>query len=75
MTTVKECVLQMSTTVKIGGMSCGHCVAGVTKALSGIPGVQNLEVIIGQAKFQGNASIDKVKEAIEEEGYEVISVG
>lgn len=63
------------TTVKISGMSCGHCVAGVKKALGTVPGVQNLEVIIGEAKFEGNANMEAVKTAIEEEGYEVVSVG
>lgn len=64
----------MATVVKISGMSCGHCVVGVKKALSLVPGLENLEVIIGEAKFQGNADIEKVKEAIEDEGYEVIDV-
>jgi copper chaperone len=63
------------TTVKINGMSCGHCVMSVKKALSAVPGIENLDVQIGLAKFEGNADIAKVKEAIEEEGYEVVSVG
>ncbi|MFZ5817614.1 MAG: heavy-metal-associated domain-containing protein [Bacillota bacterium] len=63
------------TVVKINGMSCGHCVMGVKKALSAVPGVENLEVQIGSAKFEGNPDLAKVKEAIEEEGYEVVSVG
>jgi copper chaperone len=63
------------TTVKINGMSCGHCVMSVKKALSTVPGIENLDVQIGLAKFEGNADIAKVKEAIEEEGYEVVSVG
>lgn len=62
------------TTVKIAGMSCGHCVMGVKKALSAVPGVQNLEVQIGEAKFEGNPDIEAVKKAIEEEGYEVVTV-
>jgi len=62
------------TTVKIAGMSCGHCVAGVRKALSGIPGVEKLEVEIGQARFEGNPDMEAVKAAIEAEGYEVVEV-
>jgi copper chaperone len=65
----------MSTTVKISGMSCGHCVASVKKALSSVPGIENLEVTIGQATFEGNVDMEAVKNAIEEEGYEVVSVG
>lgn len=62
------------TTVKIAGMSCGHCVMGVKKALAAIPGIENLEVQIGEAKFEGNADLEAVKAAIEEEGYDVVSV-
>lgn len=63
------------TSIKIAGMSCNHCVMGVKKAISAVPGVENLEVQIGEAKFAGNADIEAVKNAIEEEGYQVVSVG
>lgn len=62
------------TTVKIAGMSCNHCVMGVKKALAAIPGIENLEVKIGEARFEGNADIEAVKAAIEDEGYQVIGV-
>ncbi|MFZ5825558.1 MAG: heavy-metal-associated domain-containing protein, partial [Bacillota bacterium] len=32
------------TTLKISGMSCGHCVMGVKKALAAIPGIQVIDV-------------------------------
>lgn len=62
------------TTVKIAGMSCNHCVMGVKKALAAIPGIENLEVKIGEARFEGNPDIEAVKAAIEDEGYQVIGV-
>jgi copper chaperone len=62
------------TTVKIAGMSCNHCVMGVKKALSAIPGIENLQVEIGAARFEGNVDLEAVKRAIEEEGYEVVEV-
>lgn len=62
------------TKVKIAGMSCGHCVMGVKKALSAIPGIENLQVEIGEARFEGNVDLEAVKRAIEEEGYEVVEV-
>ncbi|MGB5233404.1 MAG: cation transporter, partial [Desulfoprunum sp.] len=31
-------------TIKIKGMSCQHCVAAVTKALSELPGISNVKV-------------------------------
>lgn len=62
------------TTVKIAGMSCGHCVMGVKKALTGVPGIQNLDVQIGRAQFEGKPDLEAVKSAIEEEGYQVVGV-
>ncbi|MGB6289074.1 MAG: cation transporter, partial [Desulfobulbales bacterium] len=34
----------MSTTIKVKGMSCQHCVASVTKALSEIAGIADVQV-------------------------------
>ncbi|MEW8978152.1 MAG: cation transporter [Symbiobacterium sp.] len=62
------------TTVKIAGMSCNHCAMAVRKALEAVPGIRNLEVKIGEAKFEGDVNLDAVKAAIEEEGYEVVEV-
>jgi len=31
-------------TIRIKGMTCQHCVMAVTKALSGINGIQNVKV-------------------------------
>jgi len=36
-------------TLKIGGMSCGHCSAAVEKALKAIPGVHEVTVDLGKA--------------------------
>lgn len=61
-------------TLKITGMSCGHCVMGVKSALSGLTGVTIEEVKIGEAKvgLTAPATIEAVKAAIEEEGYQVV---
>jgi copper chaperone len=61
-------------TLKINGMSCGHCVMGVKSALSGLPGVTIHDVQIGSAKVSitAPANLETVKKAIEEEGYEVV---
>lgn len=66
----------MTTTVKITGMSCGHCVMSVKNALKDLPGIRNLNVMIGQASFESDGAVDtkKIKEIVEEEGYEVVSV-
>lgn len=64
------------TTLKIGGMSCGHCVMQVAKALKAIEGVVVEDVQIGSATFsfdpqkvQETAAADAVRKA----GFEVLA--
>jgi len=61
-------------TVKIKGMSCQHCVASVTKALSELPGVSNVKVDLakGEANYDGEIAIEAVKTAISRIGFEVV---
>ena len=59
-------------TIAIRGMSCGHCVAAVKRALSGVEGVEVKEVTIGSATvgFDPNrTSAERITQAIEAEGY------
>lgn len=61
-------------TMKIDGMSCGHCVSQVKKALEGIEGVQVEQVNIGSATVAFDpaaASEDRIAQAVEDEGYAV----
>jgi copper chaperone len=63
----------------ISGMSCGHCVAAVKKALGTVPGVASDDVAIGSATVTvaPGADADKVRadavRAIEDAGYEARS--
>jgi copper chaperone len=60
----------------IGGMSCGHCVMAVRKALEGIDGVTVDDVRIGQATVQLDESVvqpDAVAEAVRDAGYDVLA--
>jgi len=63
------------TTVKIKGMSCGHCTASVTKALSGIDGIINVQVDLGkgEAVFEETkpVSAEKIKTVISSIGFEI----
>jgi copper chaperone CopZ len=61
----------MSTELKVEGMSCGHCKTSVEKALKGVSGVEKVEVFLqeGRATVEGNAPVDKLIEAVQEEGY------
>jgi len=62
-------------TIKIKGMSCGHCVKAVTKALSEIEGVENVQVDLdkGEASFEETqpVSAEVLQEKIQKAGYEV----
>ncbi len=60
------------TTLKITGMTCGHCVRSVTGALKGVPGVKAAEVDLksGSAKIEGAADPAALVSAVEEEGYQ-----
>lgn len=61
-------------TMKIDGMTCGHCVAQVTKALKGLDGVKVEQLSVGSATvaFDPNAtSEEKIAQAIEDQGYAV----
>jgi copper chaperone len=56
----------------IDGMSCGHCVRAVTKALEELPGVQVEQVSIGSASVSydpGRIAPDTIIDAINDEGY------
>jgi copper chaperone len=58
-------------TVEVGGMHCPKCVASVTKVLSEIPGLSNVSVDLakGVASFDGDASDDAIKAAIDKIGF------
>lgn len=60
------------TTITIGGMSCGHCVAGVKRALAGLDGVEVREVTVGSATVAYDPQTVTAREitgAVEAEGY------
>lgn len=60
-------------TIDISGMSCGHCVASVKKALEQVDGVQVEQVAIGKATVLADAAkAPSIRDAIEDAGYEVV---
>jgi len=57
----------------IGGMSCGHCVKAVDKALKAVPGVHVIEVKVGGASVHfdpAQTSVAAIAAAVTEAGYE-----
>jgi copper chaperone len=64
-----------STTLNVKGMSCSHCVNAIETALKEL-GVESVNVDLNGNKvnvsFDENVvSLEKVKEAIEDAGYDV----
>ena len=58
--------------LKVTGMTCGHCEAAVNKALSALPGVTRVvKVSRGEDRVvvEGDADVQALIGAIEEEGY------
>lgn len=79
-TKMSTVTLNLTKTLKIEGMMCGHCEAHVKKAIEAMEGVEAAEVshekgtavvhIIGGAVITDEA----LKKAVEEEGYTVIAI-
>jgi copper chaperone CopZ len=60
-------------TLEIDGMSCGHCVGAVRRALEEMDGVQVESVRIGEASVQYDprtVSSNAIASAIVDEGYQ-----
>ena len=63
-------------TLDVQGMSCNHCVQAVTKALNEI-GVRDVKVDLESGKVDvqfdpAKVTVDQMKEAIEDQGYDVL---
>jgi copper chaperone CopZ len=62
-------------TMEITGMSCGHCVASVTKTLEALDGVAESRVEIGSAAVEfdpDRITLPQMAQAIADEGYVVV---
>lgn len=56
----------------IDGMTCGHCVAAVRRALAEVPGVESVDVTLapGRATVHHEGIPGALVAAVEDEGYE-----
>jgi len=54
-------------------MSCAHCVASITSAVSPLPGVTAVDVALeaGTVRVDGTPDVAAVSAAIEDAGYDV----
>jgi copper ion binding protein len=66
----------MSSVLKVKGMSCQHCVMSVTKALGQLEGIKDVQVDLakGEVRFDNTKEVasNRIEKAIEEAGYEVV---
>lgn len=62
-------------TLKVSGMTCGHCEKAVKGALSAIEGVEQVDVELktGKVEVVANEYVSEqaLKDAVEEQGYDV----
>ena len=63
----------MNTELEIDGMTCGHCVASVKRALEAVPGVESADVSLAgrRAVVRGEVARGALVAAVEDEGYSV----
>lgn len=68
----------MAKKIYIEGMSCDHCVKHVTNALIEVDGVKDVKVDlkgkVAAVELDGSVDDIKLKEAVEEAGYDVVKI-
>ncbi len=69
--------MMKTTTLNVKGMSCNHCVNSIEGALGKVKGVSSAKVDLQANQVTVNfdesaVSIEKVKETIEDQGYDVV---
>ncbi|AUB82445.1 CopZ family metallochaperone [Candidatus Thiodictyon syntrophicum] len=62
----------MTTTIKVTGMTCQHCVRAVREALAAVPGVTAALVDLdgGTARVEGEAAAADLIHAVVDAGYQ-----
>ena len=63
----------VSVNLRIGGMSCGHCVQTVRGLLEALEGVRDVEVEVGTARFSlpSSPSPEALGSVLDEAGFEL----
>ncbi|SFB13313.1 MULTISPECIES: copper chaperone CopZ [unclassified Bacillus (in: firmicutes)] len=62
--------------LKVNGMSCGHCVKAIEGSVGKLSGVANVKVDLQGARVsvqynENEVTIDRIKETIDDQGYDV----
>ena len=68
----------ITTVLQVDGMACEHCVKAVTRAVRALDGVNAVQVSLPEhtVSIEYNptgSTIQQLKDAIEEQGYDVVS--
>jgi Cu+-exporting ATPase len=72
---IEKEVPTMEKKIVIEGMMCAHCQAHVEKALNALPGVTaTVDLVAKTATVTGQAEDAALKAAVEEAGYQVVSI-
>jgi len=63
--------------LRVEGMTCNHCAMAVKRALQRVPGVEKAEVSLERAEalVEGQADLEALLRAVEEEGYRAALAG
>ena len=66
----------MASVLKVKGMTCHHCAMSVTKALTRLEGIRDVQVDLekGEVRFENPNAVahGRIQKAVEEAGYQVI---
>jgi copper chaperone len=64
-----------TTTLNVQGMSCGHCVNSVESAVKNLGAVAMVDLATNSVTVdfdETKISLEAIKEAIEEQGYDIV---
>jgi copper chaperone len=64
-------------TLKVNGMSCGHCVKAIEGSVGELTGVEYVKVHLDAGNVDvefipSEVSLEKIKETIDDQGYDVV---
>lgn len=68
----------MNTILIVDGMTCSHCESSVTKALTDVSGVSNVDVNLEtkevNVEYSEDVNKESLKEAVEDIGFDVSEI-
>ena len=72
----KENITMIKTILKVGGMSCEHCVKAIRNAVGALPGVGSVTVDLAAGTVTlehdpAQSPLERIRHEIQEQGYEV----